>query len=291
MTSATVLNGKKIAKALRQSIADHVLVLKDKNGLTPTLAVVLVGDNPASRIYVENKKKAVQKAGMASHMHELPADTAEDVLITLVRKLNANPDIHGILVQMPLPAHIDANAVIGAVDPAKDVDGLHPENMGKLLAGQAGLVPCTPLGCMAILKNIGADLSGLHAVVIGRSNLVGRPMAQLLLRENCTVTMAHSKTPDLGSITRQADILVVAAGKAGLVTGDMVKPGAIVLDVGITRLGDKIVGDVDFISVEKAAAFVTPVPGGVGPMTIACLLGNTVTAACAQKGIDIPRLS
>lgn len=290
MSHATVINGKAIAREMRQSIAAHVDVLVNQHGLFPSLAVIIVGNDPASQIYVANKKKRAEKAGIASQVHALPENTTQEALLALVAKLNADARTHGILVQMPLPRHIDTSKILSAIHPVKDVDGLHPENAGKLVAGQLGMVPCTPLGCMTLIKSVAKNLKGLHAVVLGRSLLVGKPVASLLLAEDCTVTMAHSRTENLPSITRQADILVVAAGKPGLVTADMVKPGAIVIDVGITRMDDKIIGDVDFGGVSQQASFITPVPGGVGPMTIACLLGNTVAAACRQNGIELTHL-
>lgn len=290
MSEATVINGKQIAREMRAAVAAHIDVLVREHGLIPSLAVIMVGNDPASQIYVSNKKKRAEQAGISSQVHMLRENTTEETLLALIQRLNADKHTHGILVQMPLPAHINTSRILSAIDPLKDVDGLHPANIGKLVAGQLGMVPCTPLGCMTLIKSAVKDLKGLHAVVLGRSVLVGKPVAALLLAEDCTVTIAHSRSADLPSITRQADILVIAAGKPGLVTAEMVKPGAIVIDVGISRLSDKIVGDVDFHAVAKQASFITPVPGGVGPMTIACLLGNTVIAACLQQGIDIPKL-
>ncbi|MDY0008575.1 MAG: bifunctional methylenetetrahydrofolate dehydrogenase/methenyltetrahydrofolate cyclohydrolase FolD [Bdellovibrionales bacterium] len=285
-----VIDGKHVARGLRQSIAHHVEVLVNDHKIMPGLAVVLVGDDPASQIYVANKEKKAAAAGLRSYVHRLPKNTSQDALLDLLHKLNKDKKIHGILVQMPLPRQIDTATVLRAIDPRKDVDGLHIENVGRLAAGLPGLVPCTPLGCLTLLRGIVPNMSGLHAVVVGRSNLVGKPMAQLLLRENCTVTVAHSRTPDLPHITRLADILVVATGRAQMVKADWVKPGAIVLDVGINRAEGRIVGDVDFAAVREVAGYITPVPGGVGPMTIACLLGNTVAACCRQNELTVPEL-
>lgn len=287
-----LIEGKRIARSLRQSVAHHVEVLVEDHKIMPGLAVVLVGDDPASQIYVSSKEKLARVAGIRSYVHRLPKNTSQDSLLELLHKLNKDKKVHGILVQMPLPKQIDTATVLRAIDPAKDVDGLHIENVGRLAAGLPGLVPCTPLGCLTLLRGIVPNMSGLHAVVVGRSNLVGKPMAQLLLRENCTVTIAHSRTPQLSHITRQADILVVAVGKPQLVKADWVKPGAIVLDVGINRQegpeGARLVGDVDFDAVRAVAGYLSPVPGGVGPMTIACLLGNTVAACCRQNELTIP---
>lgn len=287
-SSAKIIDGRKTAARLRDSIKRHVDVLTEDHKIIPGLAVVLVGDDPASHIYVNNKKKAAAAAGMRSYVHVLPKSTSQDEVLSLVQRLNKDKKVHGILIQLPLPKQIDAATVLRALDPAKDVDGLHIENAGRLVSGLPGLYPCTPLGCVALIKTAEKNLTGLHAVVVGRSNLVGKPVAQLLLRENCTVTMAHSRTPQLSHITRQADILVVAVGKKNLVKEDWIKPGAIVIDVGINRDGEKLVGDVDFDSASKVAGHITPVPGGVGPMTIACLLGNTVAAACRQNELTSP---
>lgn len=289
-----LIDGKQTARRLRESISHHVEVLVADHKIMPGLAVVLVGDDPASQVYVASKEKQAVAAGMRSYVHRLPKNTSQDALLELLRKLNKDKKVHGILVQMPLPKQIDTATVLRAIDPAKDVDGLHIENVGRLASGLPGLVPCTPLGCLTLLRSIVPNMSGLHAVVVGRSNLVGKPMAQLLLRENCTVTIAHSRTPQLPHVTRQADILVVAVGKPQLVKADWVKPGAIVLDVGINREqnaeGSRLVGDVDFASVREVAGYITPVPGGVGPMTIACLLGNTVAACCRQNELTVPEL-
>ena len=271
--------------------------MKARHGLTPGLAVVIVGEDPASQIYVRNKGEQTLAAGMRSDTHKLPDTTTEAELLALVEDLNADPGIHGILVQMPLPAQIDSAAVLAAIDPDKDVDGFHVINVGRLSAGLPGLVPCTPLGCLMMLKDLLGDLSGLRAVVVGRSNIVGKPMAQLLLAESCTVTIAHSRTRDLPAVCREADILVAAVGRAEMVKGDWIKPGATVIDVGINRLPSRdpekaaegktrVVGDVSFDEAVKVAGAITPVPGGVGPMTIACLLMNTYTAACRSAGID-----
>lgn len=289
--TAEIIDGKALAKALRESIARHVEVLVGDHKILPGLAVVIVGADPASRIYVRNKKKLAEEAGIRSFSHELPQNTSQDELLKLVQKLNKDTKVHGILVQLPLPKQIDESTILKAIDPAKDVDGLHVENIGRLMSGMPGMVPCTPLGCIALIKKVEKNLTGLQAVVVGRSNLVGKPVALLLLRENCTVTICHSRTPQLSHITRQADILVVAVGKAGIVKGDWVKPGAIVIDVGINRAAEGgITGDVDFDDVSKVAGCITPVPGGVGPMTIACLLGNTVIAACRQNELTVPHI-
>lgn len=290
VVSADVIDGKALATALRESIARHVAVLKEDHGIHPGLAVVLVGDDPASQVYVRNKEKAAKEAGFNSFVHRLPKNTSQDEVLSLIRKLNKNKKVHGILIQLPLPRQIDSATVLKALAPEKDVDGLTIENTGRLASGLSALVPCTPLGCLILLRQTLKNLSGLHAVVIGRSNLVGKPMAQLLLRENCTVTIAHSRTHDLPHVCRQADIVVAAAGKTQLVKADWIKPGAIVIDVGINRTENGLVGDVDFDVVAKVAAHITPVPGGVGPMTVACLLGNTLTAACRQNELTVPNL-
>ena len=296
MADAKLIDGKAFAAGLRARVAAQVRALKENHNLTPGLAVVLVGEDPASRIYVGNKARLTEEVGMKSVQHTLPADTSQKQLLTLVEGLNADPAIHGILVQLPLPDQIDEAAVLAAVDPAKDVDGFHVINAGKLSTGAPGLVPCTPLGCLMLIKDVlGGDLSGKRALVIGRSNIVGKPMAQLLLAENCTVTIAHSRTGDLAGEAARADILVAAVGRARMVQKDWIKEGAVVIDVGMNRLppeepgkNGKLCGDVDFDGAKQVAAAVTPVPGGVGPMTIACLLQNTVTAACALNDIDVP---
>ncbi|WP_460449669.1 bifunctional methylenetetrahydrofolate dehydrogenase/methenyltetrahydrofolate cyclohydrolase FolD [Alsobacter sp. SYSU BS001988] len=296
--SAAIIDGKAAAAHLRARIAEAVSDLRGRLGITPGLAVVLVGDNPASQIYVRSKGKQTVEAGMRSFEHKLAAETTQEELLALVDRLNADEAVDGILVQLPLPAQIDAGLVLERIDPAKDVDGFHPINAGRLAAGAPGLVPCTPLGCLMLLKQLRPDLAGLEAVVIGRSNIVGKPMAALLTAESCTVTIAHSRTRDLPGVCRRADILVAAVGRPGLVTAEWVKPGAIVIDVGINRvsapeLGEgktRIVGDVDFDSAATVAGAITPAPGGVGPMTIACLLANTVTAACLRRGLPKPAL-
>lgn len=290
--TAKIIDGKSIAAAFRNNVATEVKRLKSIHGLTPGIAVVLVGHNPASEVYVRTKSKAVVEAGMQPLDRRLPEDTSEAVLLDLVRSLNADPAVHGILVQLPLPAHIDAQKVIQAIDPDKDVDGFHPVNVGRLASGLPGLVPCTPLGCVLLAKTVRASLSGLDAVVVGRSNIVGKPVAQLLLAENATVTIAHSKTRDLPALCRGADLLVAAIGRPEMVRGDWIKAGATVIDVGINRVAgedgkSRIVGDVAADAVNVAGAL-TPVPGGVGPMTIACLLANTVRAACLQHGLPAP---
>jgi methylenetetrahydrofolate dehydrogenase (NADP+)/methenyltetrahydrofolate cyclohydrolase len=291
--TATIIDGKAIAANLRKSIAAEVVKLNTAHGLKPGLAVVLVGQNPASEVYVRSKSKAVVEAGMTPFDHKLPETTSEADLLALIDRLNADPKVSGILVQLPLPAQIDAHKVIAAIDPAKDVDGFHPVNVGRLSSGLPSLVPCTPFGCMLLAKTVHASLAGMDAVVIGRSSIVGKPVAQLLLGENATVTIAHSKTRDLAGLCRRADILVAAIGKPELVKADWIKPGATVIDVGISRVpGDggkpKIVGDVAFAGAVKIAGAITPVPGGVGPMTIACLILNTLKAACAQNGLPEP---
>jgi methylenetetrahydrofolate dehydrogenase (NADP+)/methenyltetrahydrofolate cyclohydrolase len=277
--SAEVIDGKAFAARLLADIATQVAALSYQ----PGLAVVLVGDDPASKVYVSNKIKTTEKVGMHSVHHRLPAETTQEELLALVRTLNADARVHGILVQLPLPKHLNADEVINTIDPDKDVDGLHVISAGRLAAGLPGLVSCTPLGCLLLLQHFVGDMTGLHAVVIGRSNLVGKPIAQLLLQQNCTVTMAHSRTRDLPGICRQADILVAAVGRPEMVKADWIKPGATVIDVGINRvpLGDKtrLVGDVAYDEALAVAGKITPVPGGVGPMTIACLLKNTLTAA------------
>ena len=280
---ATRIDGKATAAELRKNLTAEVAQIIETTGLTPGLAVVLVGEDPASQVYVRNKAKSTKEVGMLSREHRLPADTTEDKLLQLVDQLNNDHEIHGILVQLPVPAHIDSAKVLDAIDPDKDVDGFHVINSGRLAVGQRGLVPCTPLGCLMMLKSTLGDLSGLNAVVVGRSNIVGKPMAQLLLQESCTVTIAHSRTRDLPAVCRAADIVVAAVGRPEMVKGDWIAPGATVIDVGINRIeGEngktRLVGDVAFDEAAEHAGAITPVPGGVGPMTIACLLHNTVAA-------------
>ena len=276
--TAQIIDGKSIALAVRQGLEPRVEALKAK-GITPGLTVVVVGDDPASAIYVRNKERASQKLGMNGTVLRLPEETTQEELLDVVRKLNADDSIHGILVQLPLPKHIDEHAILREIDPDKDVDGFHAMNAGRLLNGEKGFVACTPKGVMRLLETTGVDLNGKNAVVVGRSNIVGKPMALLLLQKNCTVTIAHSRTRNLADVTRAADILVVAVGRAGMITGDMIKPGAVVMDVGINRVDGKVVGDVDFESAKEVASFITPMPGGVGAMTIAMLMENTVEAA------------
>jgi methylenetetrahydrofolate dehydrogenase (NADP+)/methenyltetrahydrofolate cyclohydrolase len=291
--SARVIDGKAIAEALRAEVAARVAALKARHKATPGLAVVLVGDDPASRVYVANKARQTVEAGMRSFEHKLPAATSEKELLALVERLNADDEVDGILVQLPLPRQIDATRVIEAIDPRKDVDGLHPMNAGLLLAGAPALAPCTPLGCLELVRSVRPDIAGAEAVVVGRSILVGKPVAQLLLAESATVTIAHSRTRDLPAVCRRADILVAAVGKPEMIRGDWVKPGAIVIDVGINRVPNpsagegrtKLVGDVAYAEAAKVAGAITPVPGGVGPMTIACLLSNTLEAAMRRRGM------
>lgn len=275
----TIIDGKAFAKNLREDIAKRVSALKAAKGITPGLAVILVGNDPASEVYVKNKGKQTLEAGMNSYEFKLPENTSQEALLAKIAELNNDANVHGILVQLPLPSHIDENAVIQAIAPAKDVDGFHVVNAGKLATGQQGFVPCTPLGCWMLLADKLGNLSGKHAVVVGRSNIVGKPMAQLLLKENCTVTIAHSKTKDLPSLLKSADIVVAAVGRPEMIKGSWLKEGAVVIDVGINRVDGKLVGDVDFASCQSVASAITPVPGGVGPMTIACLLENTLRAA------------
>ncbi|EJW13579.1 Methylenetetrahydrofolate dehydrogenase [Rhodovulum sp. PH10] len=298
MTTPTIarpIDGKAAAAAVREKVAAEVARLSRENGLVPGLAVVLVGDDPASAAYVRSKGKATVAAGMRSFEHRLPASASQAELLDVVALLNADPTVHGILVQLPVPPQIDPHAVIMAIDPRKDVDGLHPENAGRLASGLPALVPCTPLGCLHLTKSVHSSLAGLEAVVVGRSNLVGKPVAQLLLAENATVTLAHSKTRDLPAVCRRADILVAAVGKPGMIRGDWVKPGATVIDVGINRVATddgkgRLTGDVAYDEAEKVAGHITPVPGGVGPTTVAFLLVNTVRAACAAAGLPAPAL-
>jgi len=290
--SATIIDGKAFAAGLRARIADGVTAFRAQTGRAPGLAVVLVGEDPASNVYVRSKGKATREAGMESIEHRLPADVPAEDLLALVATLNADPAIDGILVQLPLPKHIDEQAVISAIDPDKDVDGFHPINAGRLSTGLPGFVPCTPFGCILLLKSVLPSLSGLEAVVVGRSNIVGKPMAQLLLRESCTVTVVHSRTKDVPAHIRRADIVVAAVGIPQMIKGDWLKPGATVIDVGINRTDAGLVGDVDFASAVEVAGAITPVPGGVGPMTIACLLRNTLVSAgrCEGVAIDIARI-
>ncbi len=293
--TATIIDGKAFAAKLRGQVAEHVTRLKADHAITPGLAVVLVGADPASEVYVAAKHKQTVEVGMASFEHKLPADTSEADLFALIDQLNADPTVHGILCQFPVPDHLNERAVVARIDPAKDVDGLSVVNAGLLASGETGLVSCTPLGCLMLLRDQLGNMSGKEAVVIGRSNLFGKPMGQLLLQENCTVTIAHSRTADLAEVCRRADILVAAVGRAEMVKGDWIKPGATVIDVGITRIPhpekpgkSKLLGDVDFAQAMEVAGAITPVPGGVGPMTIACLLANTVTACCRANGLAEP---
>ncbi len=288
MTAANLIDGKAAAAQLRARVAAAVPAFAAATGRVPGLAVVLVGDDAASQIYVRAKGRAVTAAGMAGWEHRLPADTDAASLLALVDQLNADPAVDGILVQLPLPAHLDDRAVINRIDPAKDVDGFHVVNAGRLAVGLPALVPCTPLGCIMLLRAQHGDLAGLDAVVIGRSNIVGKPMAQLLLAEHCTVTLAHSRTRDLASAVRRADIVVAAVGRAEMVRPEWIKPGATVIDVGINRVDGRLVGDVDYAGCAAVAGAITPVPGGVGPMTIACLLRNTVVAAHRRAGLAEP---
>jgi methylenetetrahydrofolate dehydrogenase (NADP+)/methenyltetrahydrofolate cyclohydrolase len=285
-----IIDGKAFAQNLREKISRRTTQLKKETDIQPGLATVLVGEDPASHVYVRNKNRQTKAAGMASFHHELPAQTSQEDLLALVRELNQDDAVHGILVQLPLPGHIDPVTVINAIDPTKDVDGFHILNVGRLAIGEPSLVSCTPLGCLMLLKDQLGDLSGKNAVIVGRSNIVGKPMAALLLQQHCTVTIAHSRTRDLAGVCRGADILVAAVGRAEMIQGDWVKPGAVVIDVGINRVEfegkAKLVGDVDFSAAAEHAGAITPVPGGVGPMTIACLLYNTYQAACMQHGME-----
>ncbi len=291
--AASIIDGKVIAADLRAQVAGEVTRMKRDHGLTPGLAVVLVGNDPASEVYVRSKHKQTQAAGMASFEHMLPADVAQADVLALIAELNADAAVHGILVQLPLPKGLDTEAIIAAIDPAKDVDGLHPYNAGRLAGGLSALSPCTPLGCIILTKSVHSSLEGLDAIVIGRSNLVGRPLVQLLLNENATVTIAHSRSRNLPELCRRADLVYAAVGKAEMVRGDWLKPGATVIDVGITRVPTtegktRLIGDVAFDEAMKVAGAVTPVPGGVGQMTVACLLVNTLRAACAISGLPAP---
>jgi len=294
--SAKIIDGKAFAATVRGKVATHVAALKADHGITPGLAVVLVGEDPASQVYVRSKGKLTVEVGMNSYEHKLPDDVSKTVLYDLIDRLNADPNVHGILVQFPVPDHLSETEIVARIDPAKDVDGLHVVSAGLLASGQKTMVSCTPLGCLMLLRDQLGSLSGLDAVVIGRSNLVGKPMAQLLLGDSCTVTIAHSRTKDLPAVVRRADIVVAAVGRPEMVLGDWIKPGATVIDVGINRLDapergvgkTRLVGDVDFASAVEVAGAITPVPGGVGPMTIACLLANTVTACCRAAGLPEP---
>ena len=290
--TATVIDGKAFAARVRGLVQVQVASLIEAQGITPGLAVVLVGEDPASQVYVRNKHAATIEVGMGSFEHRLPADTPEADLLELIRRLNGDPAVHGILVQLPLPGHLNSDLIINTIDPAKDVDGFHISNVGLLGTGQKSMVPCTPLGCLMMLRDHHGKLAGLNAVVVGRSNIVGKPMAQLLLGDSCTVTIAHSRTKDLAAVCRGADILVAAVGRPEMITGDFVKPGATVIDVGINRIlrdgKAKLVGDVHYASAAAVAGAITPVPGGVGPMTIACLLANTLTACCRANGLPEP---
>jgi len=294
--AAEIIDGKAFAAGVRARVAEHVAALREKHGITPGLAVVLVGEDPASQVYVRNKGKQTVEAGMHSEEHRMDASVPEAEVIAMVEKLNADPKIHGILVQLPLPKHMNSEIVINTIDPAKDVDGFHISNVGLLGTGQKSMVPCTPLGCLMLLRDRLGDLSGKSAVVLGRSNIVGKPMFNLLLKDSCTVTVAHSRTKNLPKVCRSADILVAAVGRPQMVTAEYVKPGATVIDVGINRIDapekgegkTRIVGDCDFESCAEVAGAITPVPGGVGPMTIACLLANTLTACCRANGLPEP---
>jgi len=291
--TARIIDGKLIASELRARVAAEVMRVKAESGLTPGLAVVLVGSDPASQVYVRSKHKQTQQAGMASFEHVLPEDVAQDTLLALIGDLNRNPAVHGILVQLPLPKSLHTETVINAIDPLKDVDGLHPNNAGRLAGGLAALSPCTPLGCIILTKSVHASLEGMNAIVIGRSNLVGRPLVQLLLNENATVTIAHSRSRDLAQLCAGADLVYAAVGKPEMVRADWIKPGATVIDVGINRLPTpegktRLVGDVAFKEVSEVAGAITPVPGGVGQMTVACLLVNTLRAACAIHKLPAP---
>ncbi|QBQ47902.1 bifunctional methylenetetrahydrofolate dehydrogenase/methenyltetrahydrofolate cyclohydrolase FolD [Brevundimonas naejangsanensis] len=299
---ASLIDGKAFSQTLVERVAAAAARLESAHGVKPGLAVVIVGEDPASQLYVRNKGETTLKAGMRSDTHRLPVETTQDELLALIAQLNADAGIHGILVQLPLPKHIDSSAVLDAISPDKDVDGFHVVNAGRLAVGLPGMIPCTPLGSLMLLKDQLGDLSGLNAVIVGRSNIVGKPMAQLLLGESCTVTIAHSRTRDLPALCRTADILVAAVGRPEMIKGDWIKPGAAVIDVGINRVSSRdpvkaaegktrVVGDVDFNEAVEVAGRITPVPGGVGPMTIACLLANTYTAACRAAGVDPEELN
>ncbi|MBQ4809606.1 bifunctional methylenetetrahydrofolate dehydrogenase/methenyltetrahydrofolate cyclohydrolase FolD [Phaeobacter sp. HS012] len=294
--AANIIDGKAFAATVREKVAGHVARLKEEHDITPGLAVVLVGEDPASQVYVRSKGKQTVEVGMNSFEHKMDADTSEADLLAVVDTLNNDPSVHGILVQLPLPGHLNEDLIINSIAPEKDVDGFHISNVGLLGTGQKSMVPCTPLGCLMMLRDYHGSLSGMEAVVIGRSNIVGKPMAQLLLGDSCTVTIAHSRTKDLPDVVRRADIVVAAVGRPEMVPGDWIKEGATVIDVGINRIpapekGEgkmKLVGDVDYASCAERAGAITPVPGGVGPMTIACLLANTVTACCRANGLAEP---
>ncbi|MBC6442447.1 MAG: bifunctional methylenetetrahydrofolate dehydrogenase/methenyltetrahydrofolate cyclohydrolase FolD [Rhodobacteraceae bacterium] len=293
--TARIIDGKDFSATVRTKVADHVTRLKADYDVTPGLAVIQVGTDPASQVYVRNKGRQTVEAGMNSCQHNLDADTSEADLLMLVEQLNRDPAVHGILVQLPLPVHLNESVVINAIAPEKDVDGFHISNVGLLATGQRSIIPCTPLGCLMLLREHHGALGGMNAVVVGRSNIVGKPMANLLLKDNCTITIAHSRTKDLEAVCRRADILVVAVGRPGMITGDYVREGATVIDVGINRIRHpddpektKLAGDVHFASVAAKAGAITPVPGGVGPMTIACLLANTITACCRMNGLAEP---
>ncbi|MCD9148409.1 bifunctional methylenetetrahydrofolate dehydrogenase/methenyltetrahydrofolate cyclohydrolase FolD [Pseudophaeobacter flagellatus] len=294
--AADLIDGKAFAATVRGKVAGHVARLKEEHDITPGLAVVLVGEDPASQVYVRSKGKQTVEVGMNSYEHKMDVETSQEDLLAVIDKLNNDPAVHGILVQLPLPAHLNEDLIINSIAPEKDVDGFHISNVGLLGTGQKSMVPCTPLGCLMMLRDYHGSLSGMDAVVIGRSNIVGKPMAQLLLGDSCTVTIAHSRTKDLADVVRRADIVVAAVGRPEMVPGDWIKEGATVIDVGINRIpapekGDgkmKLVGDVDFASCSERAGAITPVPGGVGPMTIACLLANTVTACCRAHGLAEP---
>ena len=295
LKKATIIDGKEFSSRTNQSLLPNVKLIVEKIGRPPALAVILVGEDTASHVYVRNKVKQTKDTGMVSIEHQLSAETSEKTLLSLIDTLNKDDQIDGILVQLPLPKHINENSVIQTINPEKDVDGFHVINAGKLATGQKGLVPCTPLGCLLLLQNTIGDLSGLHAVIVGRSNIVGKPLAQLLLAENTSVTIVHSKTKNITEITSKADILIAAVGRAEIVKSNWIKPGACVIDVGINRIETqeketgkyRIVGDVDFSQVSEKASFIRPVPGGVGPMTISCLLRNTVIATAKRKGVEI----
>ena len=293
MPEAAIIDGKAFAGTLRARIAGQVSALKGSRGVTPGLAAVLVGDDPASHVYVRNKGRALVEAGMNSWHHHMPANASHAEVVAKVAEINADGAVDGILVQLPLPGRVDSRAVINSIDPEKDIDGFHVVNVGRLCAGEEALTPCTPLGCVMLLRDRLGELKGLEAVVVGRSNIVGKPMAQLLLAEHCTVTVAHSRTRDLPAVCRRADILVAAVGRPEMVRGDWIKPGATVIDVGINRIEregkTRLVGDVAFAEARAVAGAITPVPGGVGPMTIACLLHNTLTAACRRRGLSVPQ--